>query len=856
VLAADPAQSQPPDKPKEAVKKDKPAVPEPGCVLKDAHGDPLPAGAVARLGSARWRHGGPVGSLSLSADGKFLASGSQHDPYGRNQDRSARLWDAVSGQELYRLQKDKNNNQGSAAVAVSPDGKLVAVGQGNSVALWDTATGKEVRRAQDARGDSWMFSSLAFSPDGKQLAAGGQGRNVFVWDVASGKEVRKLPVYQGPHAVAFSPDGKMLAAGAGTTVHIWQADDGKLLHKLRQHRSRVSSVAFSPDSKQLASGALDHQVRLWDVGTGKLLHQMGHPGPKVAADYWGYHYGDYQYSGPAVAFAPDGKVLASGAGDQIIRLWDTATGKELRRCEGHFGAVTAVVFAPDGKTLYSGSADTTIGVWEAATGKRLNDGPGHSDGVLRVAFSADGRQATTVGKGGIIRVWDRHSTKELRRLGDGTESDLADVAVSADGNTLAIIRKMDETVDRWDLAAGKELPPVTGPQGGFYALSLAPDGKHLAVVDTSSSVRLWDASTGKEVRQLCALGGYSSTSSGEEMIMHLAVTFSPDGKAVAVAGARVNNNPSIRLVDTATGKDFPEQASFQNDQNIYRLLFSPDGKTLAALSSQNLVYLARVGSGKGSRQLQLDQDFGIRALAFSPDGQLLAVGDKKKLRLFELATGKEVRQLLGHHANIRSVAFSPDGLVLASAGLDTTVLFWDVAGTSEKPDKPLAIEEVEKLWVALGGEDPAKAYQAQRSLVAAGEQALPLFQNHLKPMPAVEPKQLTQLLADLDSAEFSVRQKASEELERMGEQSADGLRQALAANPSLEVRRRIEQVLERVDNRDPPPEALRALRAVRALEHIGSPEARQLLQALAKGAPQAWLTQAARDAAARLDRRK
>jgi hypothetical protein len=301
-------------------------------------------------------------------------------------------------------------------------------------------------------------------------------------------------------------------------------------------------------------------------------------------------------------------------------------------------------------------------------------------------------------------------------------------------------------------------------------------------------------------------------------------------------------------------------------------------------------------------------------VAFSPDGKTVASGSHShEVCLWEAATAKEIVRLDGKQGPVFCVAFSPDGKTVVSGGEDTTVLVWDVNRVStqaggparpadKKPAKPRADEKpaipeeqapadpelahpaekepgdlsiateqevaadpasptdkeavkgLEPLWTALLSADPGGAYDAIAALVAVPNQAVPFLQERLlvPPAPPPDPQKLAQLIADLDSDQFAVRQKAMEELEKIGPAAAPALRKALAAKPILDLRRRLEQLLERAAAI--PPEELRQLRAIQVLEYAGTPEAKRLLERLAKGPKDARLAREAQASLGRLHR--
>jgi WD40 repeat protein len=215
--------------------------------------------------------------------------------------------------------------------------------------------------------------------------------------------------------------------------------------------------------------------------------------------------------------------------------------------------------------------------------------------------------------------------------------------------------------------------------------------------------------------------------------------------------------------------------------------------------------------------------------------------------------------LEGHYGAITSLAYAPDGKSLASGGTNSTILIWDVMGRlrNAKRPKPLTAAELEARGQDLLGADAARAYEAIGDLVAAGDGAVTSLQSRLSPVPipdAKVAKRASELVAALNNDAFAVRRQAALELEKLGNAAVPALREALAGNPTLETRRRIEQILAGLDGKEAPFH-LRKSRALEALELIATPAARNLLQALAEGEPSAPLTQEARAAQRRLEQR-
>lgn len=297
-------------------------------------------------------------------------------------------------------------------------------------------------------GHSWLAYAVAYSPDGKTLLSGSWDTTAKLWDVATGKEVRTLTGHtQRIRAVAWSPKGDLVATGSwDNTARLWDAATGKEVRTLRH--PLVNSVAFSPDGKWLASAStssdgklslgdrsVDPTIKLWEVATGDEVRTLrGHT--------------FYVYS---VAFSPDGKRLASGSRDETVRLWDVATGKETHILKTCNGWALSVAFSPDGKTLAVGTRDKTVVLFDVAERKQVcTFTGGHSDWAYAVAFSPDGKRLASGSKDATIKLWDVATGKEVRTL-KGHGSCVRSVAFSPDGKTLAS-GSWDYTVKLWDVS--------------------------------------------------------------------------------------------------------------------------------------------------------------------------------------------------------------------------------------------------------------------------------------------------------------------------------------------------------------------------------------------------------------------
>ena len=363
------------------------------------------------------------------------------------------------------------------------------------------------------------------------------------------------------------------------------------------------------------------------------------------------------------------------------------------------------------------------------------------------------------------------------------------------------------------------------------------------------------------------------------------MAFSPDGRILASAGP---DGAMVHLWDPATGKQLgklesePEAATPSSmAEGITRIVFSPDGKTLASvcryrhpsnisvldakMRDVRMVRLWEVVTGKERFQIKVPFHGSdrtgdasrneIACVAFSADSQSLILGKADgAVSVWNLPTAKESRVLPAHKDKVVAIAISLDGKTFATGSWDTTALLWD--GTSllrPQRSKPMGLtpQEREALWTDLASADSSRAYRAIWAMVREPQDCLPFVKERVKPVPKAGVGRIAQLIESLDDDNFTVREQATAELNRLGEVALPSLRKAMTISVSPEVRRRIEELLEKFGGPAPPPEVLRALRAVEILEHIGSSEARQVLRAVSQGAPEARLTQ---DAKASLER--
>ena len=246
------------------------------------------------------------------------------------------------------------------------------------------------------------------------------------------------------------------------------------------------------------------------------------------------------------------------------------------------------------------------------------------------------------------------------------------------------------------------------------------------------------------------------------------------------------------------------------------------------------------------------------ALAFSPDGRYLATSlSEQSVNLWDVLSGKEVDRMTGHQGGITGLVFSGDGKRLISGSVDTTTMVWDISRKIKAPaaDSTPSEGDVQALLVDFTGKDAAKAYAAFRQLARQPREAVLLMRDRVKPVSEPDPKQITQLLADLTNSKFDVRRQATADLEKFGDVIIPALKEAHQRESTLEGQRRLELLLKKLSNPANGGSVTRDLRVIELLEFVGSSEARKALQTLAGGAEGARLTQEAQGSLDRLARR-
>jgi WD40 repeat protein len=518
-----------------------------------------------------------------------------------------------------------------------------------------------------------------------------------------------------------------------------------------------------------------------------------------------------------MALSRDGRTLATHDHKRGVVLWDSTTGEKRSGFAAEPAWMKTMAFSPDGKTLAS-SGSYAIEMWDTATGRPLLTDSAHREGVTGLDVSPDGRTVASCSDDGSVRTWDPRTGKERRRFVESFGTVFA-VAYSPDGKTLAAA---NETVWLWDAETGKDQRRWADDL--IDAIAFSGDGKRLVTHNVQGLLQVHDLDT-KKKRRLDVPGAIGRPTPMAVM---------PKTSTLLV-GTGKNR---LALFDLATGESVPQEIVPEGALRF--LTCSKDGRWLALLESGGFVRIWERATMRKTVRFRK----GSEGCVFSPDGRTLALyGRDYEVRLFETATGEERCRFSGHTGGVNEVRFTPDGRYLISGSDDTTILVWDVL---QKPPLGAPTARMLAAWCDDLGEEPAVAGRAIASLCAAPYFAPAALLEVVDGAFPGDARRIARFIKDLDSDEFSERQEAERRLRELAEAAEPAMRRELARDPSPEVKRRLEPLVQELEWPEWTPERLRALRAIEALEHLGSQDARGALERIARTTPAGWLRREAR----------
>lgn len=487
----------------------------------------------------------------------------------------------------------------------------------------------------------------------------------------------------GTTRVTISPNGDFGLSTFDEDVLLWNATTGKKISTFQGHEGVVRAITFSPDGSLILSGASDYTVRLWDIGTGQeVMRFLGHErdDTEAAPRLFGFSF-DGVWS---VAFSSDGSQAASGATDGTIRLWEVATGTELRRFEIPEEIIFSIAFSPDNSLILSGSSDGVLRLWDVDSGEIVQEFKRHDGSDFSVAFSPDGNFVLS-GSDDVIILWDLSTGNEVKRFEGHTAGDVTAV-FSSDGKTI-LSGSIDQTVRLWDVQSGVEIRRFQGHSSRIWGVAVHPTEGTAFSAGGDGIIRQWDITS-----------KWNESKEWDHTDEITSIAISPDGN-IALSGS-TDGSARAWIIDTGT-----EIYSTQVDTSTTDFTAIPDIGSVTSVAFDRSGTMAIYGGGDGTIYLwdisanQILRRFKghegvVQSLAFSKDGNMAVSAGRnlqfkfgpltrtlrrdRTIRVWDVQTGEELNKFEGHEASVESVVFSPSGKQILSGSRDETMCLWDI----------------------------------------------------------------------------------------------------------------------------------------------------------------------------------
>ncbi|EUC54571.1 vegetative incompatibility protein HET-E-1, putative [Rhizoctonia solani AG-3 Rhs1AP] len=623
-----------------------------------AEGTALDQRQLAHL--ATWAFEDAIHAMAISPDGRHLALGIGKDVL---------VVDSSSGQRV--LGPLHGHSEDISTIVFSPDCTSVVTGSLDydsktaTIIGWDTNTGDIVGDPISLDGLMHPVSCLTFWPDCTCIASGFYEQTVRIWDTTTGKMLRSFEARDWVHAVACSPDGILIAAGFDEALQVWNSHTGAIvLGPLST--GLVNVITFSPDSSRIIhADRFQKTVHVRDAQNGQLIHELN------------VDIGSNFMMGISIGYSPNERHIALSH-HQAIYGWDAQNGKMvLGPLEGHIRSleITSVVFSPDGSRIISACNGGTVCTWDARKHNLAHESIiGCISGISSAKFSPDGHQFVSGSDDGSLHIWDSHTGATIV----GPIKAHTGEAISVNYlNNRVVASCRGDTVVVCDARSGemlRSLKIAPGHQINCIAFSL--NGKLIVTgseLDSSSEVNLWDVHTG--TRLLDPLTGFRYNISS--------VQFSPDGTCIVACSS--DTYKQIVVWGVADGRNM---FGFLNGHTstVFSASYSPDGALIASGSHDHSIIVWDAYTGSKLLGPLVGHSNRVTSVHFSPDSTRLVSGSwDTTICIWDVRTGGMLFELLhGHEREITSVAYSLDGTRILSCSWDSTVHIHDARSVEER----------------------------------------------------------------------------------------------------------------------------------------------------------------------------
>lgn len=788
----------------------------------DPYGDPLPDGAVSRIGTMRLLHDDSLGWADFSADGKRLVTGGM---YG---ERRLHVWDPRTGKRVALLPTKEENE--TWAVAASADGKRAAAVLSTPgkqayrmwLTVWDVESGKKVAEVPtQERSGGW--ERIAFAPDGKSAAV--RVAKIYFVDLEAGRVTGTLDDPDDRlHELRYVADGKFLFVSGERSFALWDVKSrSKLTWEDTDALGDTASLnrrALSADGRTLVLAGPDEvrsaRLTLPTKEGGRVRVESVKKFKTTGAPKW------------QLAVAADGSRFAVADTLGVVHRFEFKSREPMGKLSFRHRAVGLHCSADSALAAERGDSDYSrrIHVWDLDGGKEITAAQNlrHADGPA--SWSADGKE--------IIAGSDRWDPATGKHLGAAKAPAPPKAWKTPDGRPGVLSR--DGRTAIVSVIEGKETPPRVGDS-------------RLMILPAVKAVEVWDVVARKprgtfrdKVMNLPRISNYIT--GGQYRL-------SDDGRIFAAADYTI-----LHIWDTASGRlllrlDLTEAGLEQ----ALDLDFSPDGRRLLVAAVKGAAVVDVAARGIAFKTTRAPKPHGWNTGRFSPDGRRIALaGGGSKLLVLDVTSGEAVVDRDTGHTGLAYVAFRPDGRQLLTRGSAGWCLVWDVPPPA--PPKAIAGDEMGAAWEKLANKDPAMALKWVGRWAASGDAAVAFLGKRLRPEDGFPADELRKLVADLASPKFREREAARKRLQEIGEPIVARLRAEAARAADPEVAEGLRKIVDHPDRplAPPTPDTLRGLRALEALERIGTPEALAVIERVAKGAEGMPLTEEARATMGRLSK--